>query len=75
MFAEFDTRHVPHFHASYGEFEASFAIDSARLLAGTMPRRQMRLIVHWAEIHRTELEENWRELQSGGRRIPIDPLS
>lgn len=30
----------PHFHARYGEYEATFAIDSPAWIAGVMPRQQ-----------------------------------
>ena len=45
MFYEAGRHHQPHFHAIYGEYLASFAIDPPALLAGTMPRRQMHLIL------------------------------
>ncbi|MDF0665398.1 MAG: DUF4160 domain-containing protein [Nitrospira sp.] len=36
--------HLPHIHARYGEFEASIAIGDAEILAGEMPRKQLRLV-------------------------------
>jgi hypothetical protein len=74
MYEEFDSRHLPHFHARYGEFEASFDLETSRVLAGRVPARQARLIVRWSELHRAELRENWRRLQSGQTRVPVDPL-
>lgn len=66
--------HEPHFHASYGEFEASYLINSPSRLAGEMPRRQERLILAWAELHQTELDENWQRAIAGRRLIPIEGL-
>ena len=59
MFYEAGRHHQPHFHALYGEYLASFAIDPPALLAGTMPRRQMHLILAWIELHQEELMADW----------------
>ena len=56
---------LPHFHAYYGEYLASFAISPPGLLEGTLPRRQMRLVLAWAELYQVELEENWQRVQAG----------
>lgn len=56
---------LPHFHAYYGEFLASIAINPPALLEGTLPRRQMRLVLAWAELRQAELEENWERVQEG----------
>lgn len=34
----------PHIHAKYAEFEASIDIESGDVLAGELPRRQLRLV-------------------------------
>lgn len=48
----------PHFHASYQGFNAVFNMDG-ELINGEMPRRQVKIIAAWAEIHRDELLANW----------------
>ena len=45
--------HKPHFHARYGEHEASIPLDGI-LLAGSLPPKQMKLVVAWAALHETE---------------------
>ncbi|HEX6152820.1 MAG TPA: DUF4160 domain-containing protein [Solirubrobacterales bacterium] len=65
---------VPHFHAYYGEFEASIAIDSTELLAGVLPTRVLRLIKKWAALHTDELLENWNRAQQEKVLENIDPL-
>lgn len=66
MYTERDTpHHLPHFHAYYGEYLASFATNPPILLEGSLPRRQLRLVLAWAELHQEELEENWRRVQNG----------
>lgn len=65
---------VPHFHARYGEYEASFAIDPPAWLAGTLPRRPMQLALAWAELHHVELLANWRRLVNEEPVQKIAPL-
>lgn len=65
---------VPHFHARFGNFKASFRIDPIELLAGDLPIRQRRLIEAWAELHQAELTANWDAIHAERPRIPIDPL-
>lgn len=65
---------LPHFHAYYGEFEASIAIDSTELLAGALPARVLRLIKKWAALHKEDLLENWKRAQQEEALENIDPL-
>ncbi len=60
--------HLPHLHASYQGQVASYSIDTAYPLAGSLPKRQHRLLVAWIELHRDELQENWQ------RAINQEPL-
>ena len=59
------SHHLPHFHAYYGEYLASFAINPPGLLEGALPRRQLRLVLAWAELHQEELLANWQRVQNG----------
>lgn len=75
MFAEPATQHHrPHFHAYYQDGVGIFAIDMIELIAGTLPRRQQRLVEAWAEIHQRELLEDWDRLQAGRPPLKIEPL-
>jgi hypothetical protein len=64
----------PHFHASYGAFEANIRIDPVGLLRGDLPPRVLALVVEWAKIHRAELLEDWHRLRSKMPALPIPPL-
>jgi hypothetical protein len=44
----------PHFHAIYGEHEATVAIETAEALEGKLPRRARAIVSEWAEAHRDE---------------------
>ncbi len=67
--------HVPHFHAYYSEHVGIFSIEPVELIAGSLPRRQLRLVEAWAELHQEELRADWALLQSGEPYVPIDPLA
>jgi hypothetical protein len=69
-----EPRHrTPHFHALYGEHEASLDLKG-EIIAGDLPRRQLRLVQAWAEIHAEELNVNWDLAASDEPLNPIAPL-
>ena len=63
----------PHFHAFYQEYEAMFDFDG-NMIDGEMPKRQTRLISAWAELHREELEADWRLVEEHEQLFSIEPL-
>ncbi len=75
MFAEIGaTHHRAHFHAYYQGDEAVVTIDDAELLAGALPRKQLRLVQAWTELHQQELQNDWDLLQKGQLPISVKPL-
>ncbi len=64
----------PHFHAYYQEYKAIFDIKTCELTDGNIPRRQVKLIEAWAELHKEELMANWELAQNGEVPFKIDPL-
>jgi hypothetical protein len=75
MYMEVGERHhTPHFHAYYQDDVAVFSMEPIDLIAGSLPRRQRRLVEAWAELHQEELLVDWRRLQSGQSPLPIEPL-
>ena len=66
--------HRAHFHAYYQDSNGVFAIDNVEPIAGSLPGRQERLVLAWAELHREELVRNWGLLQAGARPFKIEPL-
>jgi hypothetical protein len=66
--------HSPQFHAYYQDDVAIYGVDPVELMAGTLPRRQRRLVEAWAELHQRELMDDWQRLQAGNSPLPIQPL-
>jgi Domain of unknown function (DUF4160) len=75
MFSEPGSQHhAPHFHAYYQDAVAIYSIDPVEIVSGSLPRRQQRLVEAWAELHQSELLEDWRRLGRGQQPLPIAPL-
>ena len=66
--------HAPHIHALYQGHEAVFAIESADLLDGKLPLRQMRLVQAWIELRREELIADWSLAIKGQPVERVEPL-
>ncbi|MGA2165784.1 MAG: DUF4160 domain-containing protein [Solirubrobacteraceae bacterium] len=63
----------PHFHARYAEHKASFDLHGEAIV-GYLPRRQLRLVQAWVELHAEELIADWELAVSRRPPNPIDPL-
>jgi len=70
----FDDHGVPHFHARHAEAAAKIAIDDLEVIESTLRRRQLRLVLAWAELHQDELRENWHRARAGDTLKAIEPL-
>jgi len=53
---------------------AIYGVDEVELMAGSLPRRQRRLVEAWAELHQPELMDDWQLLQAGQSPLPVQPL-
>lgn len=71
IFYEAERHQLPHFHAAYSEYIASFTIDPPALLAGLMPRKQHNLIIAWIELHQEELLDNWERAR---QQLPLQRI-
>lgn len=65
----------PHFHATYGDDEATIDIETRTVMAGDLPPRGRRMVAEWARVHTDELRENWARARRSEPLLPIDPLS
>ena len=63
----------PHFHARYGEYEMKvFILDG--VVEGTFPRRALRHVLEWYELHKEELLADWQLCENKEMPKPIKPL-
>lgn len=73
-FYDNDRHNTPHIHVEYQDFEAVVDINSANLLSGNLPIRQLRMVQAWVEIHREDLLIDWKLAINGQEPIKIEPL-
>jgi hypothetical protein len=64
----------PHFHARYGEFEATINIETLQAMEGQLPPRALNLVQEWAMMHKEELLGNWRLCREKAPPARIEPL-
>jgi hypothetical protein len=50
------------------------SIDDGEILAGELPRKHLRLVQAWIELHRDELMADWELAVAGENLYKIDPL-
>ncbi len=63
----------PHFHAYYGEYEVIVMIDGG-IVEGRFPKRALRFVLEWLDLHKSELLENWQLAQADKPLNKIAPL-
>lgn len=64
----------PHFHAIYGDYRVVIDIRTAEVIKGTFPKKQLRLVVAWTELHTEELLANWKLAIASELPSKIEPL-
>ena len=57
------SKNPPHFHVWYDDYQAEITIKEG-IVRGEMPRRALRLVFEWLDLHRDELMENWERLST-----------
>ena len=63
----------PHFHARYGEYEITVEISTG-VVTGKFPKRALRHVMEWYELHKRELMEDWELCCKRETPRPIEPL-
>lgn len=67
--------HTPsHFHAYYQDYKALININTLELMEGNLPKKQLRLVLAWAELHQDELLANWEIAMNSELPFKIEPL-
>ena len=61
-------------HAEYAGNKALVDIQSACVIRGALPSRQLKLILAWCELHRDELMQNWELAKDAKPLNRINPL-
>lgn len=64
----------PHFHAYYGEHRATIDINTCELTEGLLPKKQLKLVLAWAELRQDELKANWTLAMNNELPFKIEPL-
>jgi len=68
--------HVPpHFHAEYNGNKALVDVINGRVIKGGLPKRQLKLVLAWAELHKDELMQDWELAREHQPLYRIAPLS
>jgi len=66
--------HYPaHFHAEYGEYEITVDIETG-VVTGKFPKRALKAVIEWYELHQDELMENWDAAMKRKPLFKIEPL-
>ena len=66
--------HYPaHFHAEYGEYEITVDIETG-VVTGKFPKRALRVVLEWYELHQNELMDNWNAAMNRKPLSKIKPL-
>ena len=74
LFKDNQEHNKPHVHVYYGEYKASVGIDG-ELLAGSLPSKQLKMVVGWLTLHEEEAYAAWNKAVSGEHFEKIKPLS
>ena len=69
----YDEHNPPHFHAKYGSFKISIEIESG-IVKGEFPKRALRAVLEWYDLHKEELMLNWKLAVNDGQLNNIKPL-
>ena len=64
----------PHFHAEYNGHKALVDINNIQVIRGSLPNKQLRLILAWCTIHQDELMQNWELAKDMKPLNKINPL-
>ena len=65
---------VPHFHVTYGGYDATIDIATGRTLVGNLPRNVSSRVEKWRKLHSAELAHSWQLAAARKPLSKIDPL-
>lgn len=73
LFNDTSQHNKPHVHVYYGEYRASVGIDG-EMLAGSLPRKQYKILVGWLLYHEEEVYKAWNKAVKGEHFDKIQSL-
>lgn len=73
IFMNFNEHPPPHFHAKYDDYHITVEIHTG-IIEGKFPKRALKLVLEWYELHKDDLLENWNSLRETGEFRKIQPL-
>ena len=74
VFMNWREHQPPHFHATYGGQEVLISIRDIEVLEGSLPHKQLKMLLGWAAFHQEELLENWMLAEKMQELFTIEPL-
>ena len=70
----FNDHEPPHCHAEYAGAKAAIDIQEGVVISGYLPRRQLKLVLAWVELHTGELMQDWELARDGKPLQSIEGL-
>ncbi len=70
----YDDHNPPHFHVQYAGYKAVVDIQKAAVIIGSLPNKQLKLVLAWCVIHQDELMQNWELSKDNQPLNRINPL-
>ena len=70
----YDDHNPPHFHAEYAGRRCLVDILAGCVLSGSLPARQLKILLAWNEIHRDELMQNWELARLNETLNHVEPI-
>ncbi len=68
-----EKHNTPHIHAEYQGYEISIDFEG-EVIAGSFPKKQLKLLQAWIVIHEDDLKANWKTYHEEGEYFKIKPL-
>ena len=68
-----DDHFPPHFHAKYDGYEIIVNVTNG-IVEGRFPKRALRHVLEWYELHKDELLEDWELCRNREQPKQIEPL-
>ena len=73
FYSDYEQHNLPHIHIEYSEYDAVFTFDG-KIIKGSLPKKQTKLVQAWIEIHIEELNCLWKLAKNNEQLFKIEPL-